>query len=160
MLLAAVAEDAGQAESRDRVGLGDADLRALRHCRQLGGADIRPAADQIGGNADRDVVGGTGIPLDPLQQLVHRLRRHAEQHAQRVEPLVSWSVQLRDRRFGLAEDVLRLVDVELGRGAAAVPRLGDRQRLSLLDDVFAGDLDLRLQWCGCRYRLSRRRRAA
>ena len=48
------AKSPGQAERRIEVRLGDADLCALRHRRQLGSADIRPAADEIGGNADSD----------------------------------------------------------------------------------------------------------
>jgi len=72
------------------------------------------------------------------------LRRHAEQHGQGVKTLVQLDRQLRNRRFGLREDVFRLVDVELGCGAALIFRPRDLKRLLLLDNVLAGDLDLRL----------------
>ena len=83
------------------------------------------------------------------------MRRHSQQNPQRVEPLVELGLQLRDRRLGLAEDILRLIDGKLACGAAAEPRLGDLQRLKLLDDVVAGDLDLPLRRAdadiGCRH---------
>ena len=53
--------------------------------------------------------------------------------------------QLRNSRFGLRKDVLRLVYVELGCGAALIFRCRDRQRLLLFNNVLARDFDLRLQ---------------
>src|SRR5262249_16841318 len=44
-----------------------------------------------------------------------------------------------------AEDILRLVDVEFGGGAAAKLGPGNRNRFLLLDDVFLSDLDLCLE---------------
>ena len=51
---------------------------------------------------------------------------------------------MRDRRFGLSENILGLVDRQLARDAAGVPVPGDLQGLALFYDVFERDLDLTL----------------
>ena len=84
------------------------------------------------------------MPLAPLKQIVERLRRHAQEQPQRVEPLVELYLKLRDRQFGLPENILGLVDRQLARDAAGVPVPGDLQGLALFYDVFARDLDLTL----------------
>jgi hypothetical protein len=61
------AKGSAQGERRVKVGLGDADLSALRHRRQFGRASIRPPADEISGNADRDGFWRNRDPARPTQ---------------------------------------------------------------------------------------------
>src|SRR5262249_50171482 len=135
-------EGAEQAEGGVEVGFGDADLRALRRSRQLGCTDVGPAANEISRNTDDDISRWNRYPGRSSEQIVEWLRRHAKQHPQRVQPLLQLDPQLWDRRFCRAENVLCLVDVELGGGSAVIFRLSDRECLPLLDDVFLRDLDL------------------
>ena len=109
-----------QAEGRIKIGFRHADLCALRQCRQFGGADVRSSADKIGRNADGDDLGGTGIPVDPLSRSSIGWGGIPSSTASALKPLFQLVRQLWDRRLGLPKNVFRLIDVELGRGAAVV----------------------------------------
>ena len=52
--------------------------------------------------------------------------------------------QLRDRCFGLSQNVLGLEHIEPGRGAAVKPVPRDGKRFALLHHILARDLDLAL----------------
>ena len=54
------------------------------------------------------------------------------------------NLQLRNGGFGLAEDILRLIDVQLARSAALEAGLRDRQGLALFNNVVLGNFDLLL----------------
>ena len=139
------AERAAQHERREHVGLGDADLLALRGGGQFRTADIGATADQVSRDTDRDIARRRRNRLWAVQQGVQRSGCHAQQHPKRVLALLQLRCQLRNGGLGLGQHVLRLVNVETCARAAMEAVGGDLQRLLLLDDVLLRDLNLLLQ---------------
>src|SRR4029079_352886 len=114
------AECTVERECREEIGLGYADLRALRRRVELGTANIRPAPHQVRRDADGNVRRRNRYLFWTYEKRVQRRRRHAEQQTQCVLALPQVRRQLGDRRFRLCEDVLRLIHIKFGCYASLV----------------------------------------
>ena len=119
-------KDPGQAERRVEIGFSDADLGALRHCRQFGGANVRPPPDKIGGDSYRDVCRRNRDARSSLSASSSiGCGAMPSSTASAFRPWFIWLVS-----WGIVDSVWpstfsRLIDVELGRRAAVVLGLGD-----------------------------------
>lgn len=126
-----------QRETRQQIGLGDADLRALRRQRPLDASHVGPPTQEVRRKADRDRRGRRRDRRGRLaDELPDTLRRDAEQRRQR-------------RRL--------LDDARFERGNLRLRRVQQRRRLRRVDvadrtlfrathgDVVALALDLRVR---------------
>src|SRR6185437_8081546 len=139
------AKRAGEGERWKQIGLGHPDLLALRRRAEFDAANVRPPADQIGGNADGYIPRWDRYDPPARQQCIQRIRGHAEQNAERTLSLLQLCRQLGDGRFSLCQDILCLVHIEPCCGTALETGLRDLQGLLLFDNVVLRDIHLRLQ---------------
>jgi len=144
-LFALQAQGGGDGELGIEVGGRDADAGAGGGELALGAADIGAAAEQLGGEAGRDLGRALGDRLDLLQLGDEGPRLAAEEDAQAVAGLVALGLERGDLGLGAGNLSLGAGDVELA--AAGQPGLGLRDLGGvLLDlDVALGDLDLLLE---------------
>ena len=136
------AHRADQREARQQVGLGDADLRALRGERALGDADVGAAAQEIGGDAERDArrrVRDHGAAR--ADQVVEVARRDAEQDRERVLGLPDAGLEVGDERARVFEQRGGLRRVEPGHLAGLELLVGDREAALLDRDVGVRDVE-------------------
>ncbi len=132
---------ADQGEGGEEVGLGHSDLGRLGDRLELGAADVGPAAQQIGRDADDDLRRRDRDRGRAVQQITEVVRGHAEQHGESIPRLASLRLEGRQRRLGVQEHGPGLLQVELGHGAVLEPGLDDLQGLLLDVDVLLGDAD-------------------
>ena len=139
-VLGGVADRAVDGDVGIKLGLGNADLRALGGCLPFGTADIGPAAEQVRRDADGHFRRrrGNRPRTEPGLQV---LGRNAQQDAQLIRGLAQGNFQLRDAGLGLLQRAPRLVHVELADDADLQLSFDDLQRLALQGDVLLGVLD-------------------
>jgi hypothetical protein len=134
------AQESRQGEYRVEIGDRHADLSVLGHRLVLGPADVRPAAQKIGGNADRDRLGHLRDgALRALQELVDHSRRLAHQDVHRVESRLQGRLKGRHGRLGAQQQPLRLLHVEHRVLSVLEQSAGDVVAALLDLDVLLGD---------------------
>jgi len=93
-----------------QIGNGYADLFGLRGRQAFCAADVRPAAEQFGGEVQCD-LGRRSRNRPGTEQICQIDRGHAQQGAETILTLPLVDLELRDGGFVLLEDARGLVQV-------------------------------------------------
>ena len=106
---------------------------------QLGAADVRPAAEKVGGDADGYLQRGLRDGGAVAQQVIEVAGRHAQQDAEGIFGLPEGSLELGDNRLGASQLGDSLLYVPTGAGPGLETGLGDPQAFFLNVYVFLCD---------------------
>ncbi len=133
------AEEAAEADPREQVGGGHADVGGAGGQAPFGGADVRPAAQQLAGIADRQ---GLGDRRQVARRKVHcqLFRPLAEEGGDTVPGALGFRLQLRHAGGGGRQARIGAQYVEFGTDPGVAQLLGELARLLLVLQVAQGNL--------------------
>ena len=136
--------DEGQV--RVQVSLRDPDLRALRGEEPLVAPDVRPAAQQVGGNSHRNLGGRLRDLRRPLpHDVLDPARGDAQERRERARLLVDLGLEERHLRFRRVQERRRLCGIDFGHRAVLGAQRRDVEARALQLGVAPRHVELRLR---------------